>query len=190
MPEERDVTEQALDALVYGPVGLAMYLRDTAPSFLKLFVARGRTVLDEQRKSVEGQLGQARSVGEFATTYGGPHVRRLVNDGLSRAWERAEEVLGTLGPLTGTGPDVDLPSAEESAGSPPGGPNAGAPTGGSASPVGLAIPDYDALSASQVVDRLEGLSRSELGAIRDFEASHRARNTVLGKIEQLTRPVA
>jgi hypothetical protein len=56
--------------------------------------------------------------------------------------------------------------------------------------VGLAIPDYDALSASQVVDRLEGLSRSELGAIRDFEASHRARNTVLGKIEQLTRPVA
>jgi hypothetical protein len=102
VPEERDVTEQALDALVYGPVGLAMYLRDTAPSFLKLFVARGRTVLDEQRKSVEGQLGQARSVGEFATTYGGPHVRRLVNDGLSRAWERAEEVLGTLGTLTGT----------------------------------------------------------------------------------------
>ena len=40
MPD-RDTTEQALDALVYGPVGFALYVRDTAPSFLKLFVARG-----------------------------------------------------------------------------------------------------------------------------------------------------
>lgn len=192
MPEERDVTEQALDALVYGPVGLAMYLRDTAPSFVKLFVARGRAVLDEQRKSVEGQLGQARAVGQFATTYGGPQVQRLVEDGLNRARERAEELLGSFGTLTGTGSDVRVPPAEEPAAAPT------APTGSTdpdtptaptaAPPSGLAITDYDALSASQVVDRLEGLSRPELDAIRDYEAAHRARNTVLGKIEQLTRP--
>ena len=53
----------------------------------------------------------------------------------------------------------------------------------------LAIRDYDELSASQVVERLEGLPRGELDAIRAYEASHRARNTVLGKIEQLQRPV-
>ena len=52
---------------------------------------------------------------------------------------------------------------------------------------GLAITDYDELSASQVVDRLEGLPRHELEAIRDYERAHRARNTILGKIEQLTR---
>jgi len=57
VPDDRPATEQALDLLVYGPIGLAMYVRDTAPSFLKLFVARGRSVVDGQRKNVEGQLG-------------------------------------------------------------------------------------------------------------------------------------
>jgi hypothetical protein len=189
VPEDRDVTEQALDALVYGPVGLAMYLRDTAPSFLKLFVARGRAVLDEQRKSVEGQLGQAKAVGQFATTYGGPQVQRLVEGGLSRARERAEDLLGTLGTFTGTGNDVPVPPADGAGTPPPTPTDTSPPVAAAGSPSGLAITDYDALSASQVVDRLEGLSRPELEAIREYEVAHRARNTVLGKIEQLTRPV-
>ena len=51
----------------------------------------------------------------------------------------------------------------------------------------LAIPGYDDLSASQIVDRLDGLSASELEAIRAHESTRRARNTILGKIEQLSR---
>ena len=62
-----------------------------------------------------------------------------------------------------------------------------APGPASTAVTGLAITDYDELSASQVVDRLEGLPRHELEAIRDYERAHRARNTILGKIEQLTR---
>ena len=54
-------------------------------------------------------------------------------------------------------------------------------------PSSLGIPDYDELSASQVVDLLEGVSAAELDAIRDYESAHRARNTILGKIEQLQR---
>jgi hypothetical protein len=50
----------------------------------------------------------------------------------------------------------------------------------------LAIPDYDELSASQVVERLDGLDRSSLDAIRRYEAAHRGRNTILGKIAQLS----
>jgi hypothetical protein len=50
----------------------------------------------------------------------------------------------------------------------------------------LPIPDYDELSASQVIERLEGLDPSSLEAIRAYEASHRGRNTILGKIAQLT----
>ena len=50
----------------------------------------------------------------------------------------------------------------------------------------LAIPDYDELSASQVVERLEGLDRPSLDAIRHYESAHRGRNTILGKIAQLT----
>jgi hypothetical protein len=50
----------------------------------------------------------------------------------------------------------------------------------------LAIPGYDALSASQVVERLAGLSGDELAAVRRYEAGHRRRRTILGKIEQLS----
>lgn len=49
----------------------------------------------------------------------------------------------------------------------------------------LAIPGYDSLSASQVVQRLEGLSAPELEDVRAHEAAHRQRRTILHRIEQL-----
>jgi hypothetical protein len=49
----------------------------------------------------------------------------------------------------------------------------------------LAIPDYDSLSASQVLPRLSGLSPSELEAVRAHEATHRGRKTILSKVAQL-----
>ncbi len=49
----------------------------------------------------------------------------------------------------------------------------------------LAIPDYDNLSASQVVPRLGGLSKPELDAVRRYEAAQRGRKTILNKIAQL-----
>ncbi len=53
-------------------------------------------------------------------------------------------------------------------------------------PVGsLAIPDYDSLSASQVVNRLAGLSTEELKAVRAYEGANRARKTILNKAVQL-----
>jgi hypothetical protein len=190
VPDEPDSADKAMEFLVYGPIGFALYLRDTAPSFLKLFVARGRSVLDEQRKSVGDQLGQARAVGEFATNYGGPQVSRIVTEGLTRVRERAEEAIDALNTLMGN-PTAPAPAA---GGSPrdTAPPSPSQPTGPAAAGTGrhLAIPDYDELSASQVVEHLDGLSRTELDAIREYETEHRARNTVLGKIEQLTRPVA
>jgi hypothetical protein len=56
---------------------------------------------------------------------------------------------------------------------------------GSGSASGLAIPGYDSLSASQVVQRLEGLSSSELEEVRAHEAAHRQRRTILHRVEQL-----
>ena len=52
-------------------------------------------------------------------------------------------------------------------------------------PSTLAIHDYDALSASQVVPRLESLTTDELEAVRDYEAGTRGRKTILNKIAQL-----
>jgi hypothetical protein len=189
VPDDHDAADKAMEYLVYAPIGFAVYLRDTAPSFLKVFVARGRSVLDEQRKSVGDQLGQARAVGEFATTRGGPHVGRIVTDGLSQVRERTEGVIDALGTLLGrpaTPPAPSAPGAAPERGTPA--PTSWAPPSTAGNGRHLAIPDYDELSASQVVEHLDGLSREDLDAIREYETEHRARNTVLGKIEQLTRP--
>ena len=56
---------------------------------------------------------------------------------------------------------------------------------GTGSVSSLAIPGYDSLSASQVVQRLEGLSSPELEEVRAHEAAHRQRRTILHRVEQL-----
>jgi hypothetical protein len=49
----------------------------------------------------------------------------------------------------------------------------------------LPIEEYESLAASHVVARLGALTSEELRAVRAFEAAHRGRRTVLGKIDQL-----
>ena len=49
----------------------------------------------------------------------------------------------------------------------------------------LAIPDYDSLSASQVLPRLSGLAPSELEGVRAYETAHRGRKTILTRVTQL-----
>jgi len=49
----------------------------------------------------------------------------------------------------------------------------------------LAIPSYDSLSAPQVVQRLAGLSREEVVAVKAYEAATRARRTILARVDQL-----
>jgi len=203
--DDKDTVERAKEILVYGPIGLALYMRDTAPSFLKVFVARGRAELDQRKRSVGEQLGQARTVGQDTVgqnAAGGaaPQVLRIVADGLGRVRETAEgalEALGALGgdtltaPGTGTGPRSGT-DPRPAPGSPVVSPEEATSSTDAAmlsdrgvSVPGLAIPDYDELSASQVVDRLDGLAPSALDAIRAYEGAHRGRATILGKIEQL-----
>jgi hypothetical protein len=49
----------------------------------------------------------------------------------------------------------------------------------------LPIDEYESLAASQVVARLPTLTEDELAAVRAFEAAHRGRRTILGRIDQL-----
>jgi hypothetical protein len=189
VPDDKDTVERAKEILVYGPIGLAMYVKDTAPSFLKVFVARGRAEVEQRRRAVGDQLGQVRDAGAAAAE-GGPQVLRLVSDGLARVRETAEGALGVLGGLSGdVGPGSDRSSARPPRDEPAArGGGEEPPRGGRPADPGLAIADYDDLSASQVVDRLEGLDPGDLDAIRRHEVAHRARATIIGKIDQLTRP--
>ena len=190
----KSVPERAAELFVYAPVGVAMYLRDTVPTFLGLFVNRGRNEVKKYGKDARKQVDQAKSMGEFAVTFGGPRLRRKLEDGVSAARKSAGTVLANLGSADG---EVAINGYDGAA--PPARPEparAAAPkvvapvpptTSARASSAGaeLVIPDYDELSASQVVERLEGLRREELEAVRAYEAANRARRTILFKIDQL-----
>ena len=194
--DAQKTAERAIDLLVYAPVGVALYLRDTVPTFVNLFVSRGRAELGQRRQQAQGQVAQAKAMGEFAVNFGGPKVREHVEKGIAMARKSAEAVLGGADgdELPDAGDDVPPPARHapseptaaptRSAASEP----AGESTTKSAAPKAatLGIPDYDELSASQVVERLDGLQAGELDAVRAYEEAHRSRRTILYKIEQLT----
>jgi len=52
----------------------------------------------------------------------------------------------------------------------------------------LALEDYDALAASQVVPRLGSLTSEQLELVRSYERSHRNRQTILNRVGQLLDP--
>jgi hypothetical protein len=197
--DDQKAADKALDLFVYAPVGVALYLRDTVPTFVNLFVSRGRAELGQRRQHAQGQVAQAKALGEFAVNFGGPKVREHVEKGIAMARKSAESV------LTGVTGESAVPNlAEEAARRSPAGPSGPGPstpqTAASEAPTGkptsattaapnaatLGIPDYDELSASQVVERLDGLQTGELDAVRAYEEAHRARRTILYKIEQLS----
>ena len=199
MRDDQKAADKALDLFVYAPVGVALYLRDTVPTFVNLFVSRGRTELGQRRQQAQGQVAQAKALGEFAVNFGGPKVREHVEKGIAIARKSAESV------LTGVTGESAVPNlAEEAARRSPAGPSGPGPstpqTAASEAPTvkptsaataapnaaTLGIPDYDELSASQVVERLDGLQTGELDAVRAYEEGHRARRTILYKIEQLS----
>lgn len=186
--------EQALEIAVYAPIGFALYARDVVPPMIGQFVTRGRQEVEQLGERVDNQVGQARVVGQFAVEQGREQVKKELAARLEEVRERG----GRLARDLGIARDGGVPSAR-SARSAPASASARAPRASapdrdrapagdtSADAATLAIPDYDELSASQVVARLSGLSASELEAVRAYESSRRRRKTILTKIEQLTR---
>ncbi len=154
-----------LDVVVFAPAGLVIAAVEEVPRL----AARGRDV-------VGSRLTNAHAVGRMAVAFGRKEVQRRMGGGGRPA-----------SPVPAPPPEPATP-AGTTAGAPGGGTPVVTPTvpAPAAPPAGtLAIPDYDALSASQVVHRLEGLSGEELEAVRSYEAATRGRRTILGRIEQL-----
>ncbi|MDQ1481196.1 MAG: hypothetical protein QOI44_2057 [Actinomycetota bacterium] len=192
MTERNDRIEHTIEVLVYAPIGVALYLRDMAPTFVNMFVARGRAEIDRRQAQVQQRTTTARSIGQVAMAFGVPMVRQRVEREVGTARDRAQSLLGSI---AGSDDIVGAPAArpEPSAPMPPApaaaAPAAGAPSGdtnGSQADPMLPIPGYNSLSASQVVQRLTGLSVEELEAVRAYEASNRKRRTILGKIDQIS----
>lgn len=170
MTEPRNPLSQALDVVVYAPLGLAITVLE---DFGEL--------AEKGRARVQQRTTAARFIGQFAVAEG---RRRLGLDGSVATRPGPSTAAATNGaPASDDGPaDAADPAAAvaspNGAGSPPGG-------GTAARSDHLAIPGYDSLSASQVVQRLPSLSSAELAAVADYETATRGRRTILSRIAQL-----
>jgi hypothetical protein len=187
-PGQGPPAERILDLLVYAPVGLVLSVAEAVPDLVR-----------KGRERLGPQVGVARMVGQFA-------VRQGYRQFLGYATSRGAFPFGTAQPArTYTAYSADPPGhngatavdghaleaqttqARTTQGLPaePLAPAGEAP----AAPVAddLAIPSYDSLSATQVVERLAGLSRDEVRAVAAYEAATRRRKTVLSRAEQLLK---
>jgi hypothetical protein len=167
----RRVVEELVDVLVFAPIGLASTVLEELPGL----VEKGRS-----------RVTVARTIGRFAVVMGRQRIGQAVSDRTKRPAEEPPHLVvvedqpapGDPGPEHG-GEGADSPHAD--------GPETDQGTAGSAGVAGsLAIPGYDSLAASQVVQRLAGLSPEELDAVRRYEESTRRRRTILGRISQLS----
>ena len=216
MPDEKPPIDRALDLFVYAPVGVALYVRDMFPSMMGIFVSRGKREVrshlglqepsppapvpgigDVGRRVGEG-MGLARGVAEggfgLARDITGNALQGLIalrNGGMPEAPRDLDPTAEASAPEPTAPPEHEHDTVVPFSYRPPAGEAAAASSSSSSSAVtpsveSLLIPDYDELSASQVIERLEGLDRESLEAIRAYESGHRGRNTILGKIAQLT----
>jgi hypothetical protein len=203
MTDPKDRIEHTLEVLVLAPIGVGLYLRDMGPTFVNMFIARGRAEIDRRQAQVQQRTTTAKSIGQVAMTFGVPMVRQRVERDLGSARQRAQTFLGSIGgidtspsrpPAAKTTDKADAPATAKPSTRPAAQPSAseanGTNTNGSNGTSGagesLPIPGYDTLSASQVVERLAGLSADELDSVRAYEGAHRNRRTILGKIDQIS----
>lgn len=165
---------EPIDLLLYAPLGAAIELRARIPE-----------LATTGRRHLGMQVLTARSIGQFAVI----QARRQLPSILDEMRDRGLETLSAVG-LASPSPAptahddaplaevVDLPVATPE------------PAGDVPTPDELAIPDYDSLSALQVVPRLEGLDADELESVDRYEGAHRARRTILHRISQLRGEVS
>jgi hypothetical protein len=149
------------DVFVYAPIGAAASMVELLPKLAR----RGRK-----------RVAMARVIGQVVVVKGQQKVGKIVDQLLDTG---PEEQAATANASVAPPPTVDheieetIPVRRIH------------PTYDSDEAALLAIPDYDSLAASQVVPRLAGLAPDELEAVRQYEAAHRARRTILSRVAQL-----
>jgi hypothetical protein len=146
-----------LDLLVFAPAQLALSTLRDLEHFDEI-AAKGR-----ERFGL--QVNNARVVGQFVVAAGRAHLEHLVGGLASRDEPAAGNPPAADNGITAAAalPEAVADGAEAD----------------------LAIPDYRALSASQVVRRLDGLGPEELEALYRYEAATRGRRTILHRAQQL-----
>jgi hypothetical protein len=175
MTGERGLEEILTDLFIYVPLGALVVLKEQWPN-----------LADIGRRQADQRVAAARMIGQFAVKTGKQELEKRLaarsNPGSSpstatsagSAPAASEPIIvadGTSNAAAETAPrpaeavepaSEPVPAADE-----------------------LAIPGYDSLAASQVVERLASLTPDELALIRRYETAGRHRRTILNRIERL-----
>jgi hypothetical protein len=190
-PVEQAV-EHAVEVFVYAPIGL-------------LF--EGASIVPQLVEKGKAQVTMAKMLGQFAVGQGRTEAEKTAQKlgaqalGLLARLGQSPNGHDPIGPKPGDAP-AQPPAATPAPEVVPDEADAATPATGTSTsteaddpvpapateridPATLAIPDYDGLSASHVVNRLGGLSAGELEAVRRYEAANRGRKTILSKVAQL-----
>jgi hypothetical protein len=171
-PEHASLNERLLDVFVFVPAGIAASVVEELPKL----AARGRDRLGIR-------VSSARAVGQFAVKAGQDEIRRRSQGLLHRDGKAAG---GHGDAPVSTGGQVPARQAGRAPTAEPPMRPVTSPAGSHVPPVTtLSIPGFDTLSASQVVQRLDGLNRAELVSVRTYESSTRGRRTILNRVDQL-----
>lgn len=159
---QRPLIEQWLDVAVYAPIGLFALVKDELPA-----------VVQRGRDRAEQQIQVYRFFGQMAVAYGKAEAQKRREAGRTQA-HIAEVVATTAHDVMPDVADTVPPVDDE-------------PVTDSALAEVPPFEGYDTLAAVHVVERLGRLSTDELRHVRVYEAAHRNRRTVLGKLDQLLR---
>jgi len=160
----KGLLRRTLDLCVFAPVGVAVTVVEDMPEL----IAKGH-------RRVGLELGNARVVGRFVVHKG----QRQVSGRLEDLWRNGKPEIDADAPAVDDAVEVSAQRHEP----PPVVARERDPV--AAAVVSGALSDYDTLSASQVVRRLDGLGSEELAAVLRYEASHRNRRTILNRANQL-----
>jgi len=213
--DDRSPIDAVLDVVLYAPVGLALTVGEEVPKLAakgrtllstrwttarvvgQFAVAQGRN--EVRRRTGAPSRPRASAPPTPTPGTGAPFVPSTAtpappvtpsSDVIAPSSSTNGAVREPAGPFearTGSGPAV-VTAVPRPPSTPPRSGLSDAATGHSTaapSADALAIPGYDSLSASQVVQRLAGLAPDELEAVRAYEAATRGRRTILARVSQL-----
>ncbi|MGH9305269.1 MAG: hypothetical protein ACRD0I_00060 [Acidimicrobiales bacterium] len=215
MPENKSLRDQVIDLLIYAPIGALVSASEDLSGLVEkgrnklegeVSLARlvGNFAVNQGHtraaRLVEDLVGHMEDLLRPSTGSGGGEGPGSSHDdsGDDEFWAGRSD--GPAGEISSDGPDKLRPSRARSTGRArgvrtgsvdprrPARTVPGRPVGAQArraDPSGLAIPGYDSLSASQVVQRLAGLTTSELEAVRSYEDHTRGRKTIVNRSTQL-----
>jgi hypothetical protein len=166
--DEPNPLRKALDFFVFAPVGVALTVAEDLPGL----VTKGR-------QRVEGQIRNAKIIGQFVVTQGQQDLTQRIGKLIHPEPSSPEAAPSVEQDAPVVVVETPTPTAPAAATAKP------APDPADAVIVEQALADYDTLSASQVVRRLESLGLDQLRAVHRHEASHRNRRTILNRTNQL-----